>query len=72
MSLKSEIEEVRHEVKTIVGMLEELNRSSTTIPQTDMEDLSAKLTGLIEQSVKVSVKLGTTTEKLKGIKSRWG
>ncbi len=72
MSLSSSIEEFRTKINQLVGKLEEVSNSSRTIPSTETDQLSRKLSGLMESLEEVNSELRTTTELLEEIRNRWG
>ncbi len=72
MSLKAEIEEFQSMINRIVESLEEVSSSSATIGETGMDELSNKLSSLMDGTEEVSSELRTAIEMLEGIKSRWG
>lgn len=72
MSLKAEIEEFQSMINRIVESLEEVSSSSATIGETGMDELSNKLSSLMDGTDEVSSELRTAIEMLEGIKSRWG
>ncbi|KAB8318733.1 hypothetical protein SD81_007155 [Tolypothrix campylonemoides VB511288] len=72
MSLSSDIEEFRSIVSKIVDQLEEINSSSRTIPETDVNQLSRKFSGLMDNLAEVDRQLRSATDVLEDVRSRWG
>jgi uncharacterized coiled-coil protein SlyX len=72
MSLFESIEEFRTMINQLVEKLEDVNNSSRTIPSTEADQLSRKFAGLMESLEEVDTQLGTATELLEEIRSKWG
>ncbi|GAA6615240.1 hypothetical protein [Scytonema sp. NUACC26] len=72
MTLSSDIEEFRSMVSRIVDQLEEINSLSRTIPETEVNQLSRKFSGLMDNLAEVDRQVRSTTDMLDDIRSRWG
>ncbi|KAB8334293.1 hypothetical protein SD80_007675 [Scytonema tolypothrichoides VB-61278] len=72
MSLSSDIEEFRSMISRIVDQLEEINSSSRTIPETDVNQLSRKFSGLMDNLGEIDRELRSATDALEDVRSRWG
>ncbi|OUL33963.1 hypothetical protein [Nostoc sp. 106C] len=72
MTLSSDIEEFRTLVSKVVEQLDDINSISKTIPGTEVDELSRKFAGLMDNLEDVDEQLRSVTDLLEEIRSRWG